>query len=73
MSLTLQSWEFLDKQIKWMRDHVLNGRAESLAFAQRAADNLAAHGHDAGSEEWRAKADEMRAFRFHWEVEHDAA
>lgn len=67
------NWEFQDQHLKEMRDSLLADRADGIADAERRAEEAAAQGSERGRRIWQESADEMRAYRFHWEREQDAA
>lgn len=66
-------WEFADQHLKQMRDDLIQDRAESVAHAEREAAEASARGDEQWSALWRTRAGELRAYRFHWEVEAEAA
>ncbi|MFC0533899.1 hypothetical protein [Phytohabitans kaempferiae] len=66
-------WEFMDRHLKEMRDFLVNDREASVAQAQREAAEAAACGRDHWSQLWQTRADQLRAYRFHWEREEEAA
>lgn len=62
-------WEIADQHMKQMRDFLIKDRADSIAHAEQEADEAKAQGKERWSQLWRAHADEMKAYRFHWERE----
>jgi hypothetical protein len=66
-------WEYMDQHLKQMREFLINDRETSVAQAQREAEEARTQGKEVWSELWQDRADQLKAYRFHWEVEQDAA
>jgi hypothetical protein len=66
-------WAYMDQHLKQMREFLIDDRETSVAQAQREADEARTQGKVRWSELWQARADELKAYRFHWEREQEAA
>ncbi|BCB84047.1 hypothetical protein [Phytohabitans suffuscus] len=66
-------WEDVDRHMKEMRDFLIKDRADTVAQAQREADEARARGDERWSRLWQGRADELTAYRFHWERAEEAA
>jgi hypothetical protein len=66
-------WEYMDHHLKQMREFLIKDRADSVAQAEREADEAKTQGKERWSELWQDRAERLKAYRFHWEVEQEAA
>lgn len=66
-------WQYMDLHLKEMREFLIKDRADSVAHAEREADEAKVQGKDRWSQLWQDRADKLRAYRFHWERDEAAA
>jgi hypothetical protein len=64
-------WGSIDVDLKRLRNWCESDRAETLAEAERKAEEALARG-DERSGYYQELAEHARTYRFHWEMERDA-